>query len=521
MKNKYLIVGVFVVFLLVVFAVLGRGDEEKDSVKSSERNQTVDVLSLDELDYKRTLNSIGRVHSFNEANLSVELGGSVRQINYSIGDFVNQGDTLISLDSLDAENQLIQAELSLASERARLTDLINGERPERLSILESAVRTAELNLSETKRQTDKAINNAYENLLNNDLRIYLKDPTLNTDTERDITAPAVSGVYKGKKEGEYSITLYKSNTDSGYSFVFDGPEDLSGFGAVDTVIPQKLGDTGLYILFPENFARHYNLEWVMPLPNDRSPTYLTLKNAYERAVEEKDSKIKQAEEALKQRREELSLTESGVSDEQITIQEARVKQAESTVASALNLFKKRSVTAPFTGEIVNILTKVGENVSPGQTVVSLANEGLLEIKIFVSPDKARLISVGDEALVSDKYKGVVTAKSSGVDAKTGQIEVQITINENSDLIVGEYQEVKIFIDKDEDLLWLPLSAVRVDSQGSFVFTVKDGKTEKQLVEIGVVEDENVSVYSGLENISNVVIDSRKVSEGQTVEAITI
>lgn len=520
-KNKYYIFAGLALVFLVALVIIGRDKDVADSLDSSLEKQEVEVLSLDSLDFKRILNSIGRVHSFNEANLSAELGGVVRQINYSIGDFVNQGQTLISLDSLDAESQLIQAELSLASEEARLRELISGERPERLTILQSSVTSAELALSETKRQTEKAINDAYESLLNNDLRFYLKDPNLKTDTERDITPPTVSGVYKGGVEGEYSITLYRSGTESGYSFLYNGPGGETGTGVVNTDIPQRLGNKGLYILFPENFARFYNLEWVLPVPNDRSSTYLTFKNAYERAIEEREFRIKQAEEVLKQRKEELVLIESGATEEQIAIQEARVKQAESTVASAINFFQKRSITAPFTGEIVNISTKIGENVSPGQTVISLANEGLLKIKIFVSPDNARLISVGDKALVSEKYEGVVVAKSSGVDVRTGQIEVEITINENSDLIVGEYKKVKIFIDSNDELTWLPLSAVRVDSEGSFVFTVKDSKTEKIPVEIGKVEGEYVSVYSGIEDISNVVIDSRKVSEGQTVDVISI
>ncbi len=326
----------------------------------------------------------------------------------------------------------------------------------------------------------------------------------------------ISGVYTGDKEGEYRISLYRSVAESGYSFNFVGLEGR-GAGSVNTRVPQPLGKDGLYILFPDNFSRHFNLEWVIPIPNHRSPTYISAKDAYERALQDREPSIQRAKENLNQLKEELALVRSGSRAEHIEAQRALVRRAEAMVASAQNALAKRLIRAPFAGEVMSITTRAGENVSPGQTLITVANEGALKLKVYVSPDKARLISIGNGVKIAGEYNGTVMTKASGVDPRTGQVEVQISVNGPSGLLIGEYREAEIFADVSEGSLWIPLSAVRVDSSGSFVLTVKDGEVQRTPVQTGEVEGGNVSILSELDDSLLIVKDSRQVSLGQKVE----
>ncbi len=186
-KKNHLFIG-FVLLALVVGALavwIQAGDEPEES-DTTEVRHTIEVIDLSDREFLRTINSVGRVHSFNEAELSAEQGGVVSRIDVSVGEMVMPGRTLILLDAEDANNQLVQTESALVAERSRLEELLSGERPERLSILESAVSSAEIALSETERQTNNAVELARKNLLNNDLRAYLADPTLSAEDFRSI-----------------------------------------------------------------------------------------------------------------------------------------------------------------------------------------------------------------------------------------------------------------------------------------------------------------------------------------------
>lgn len=516
-NQKYMYVGFIILTLLAgsVAVWLQKGDEPAEEAGAGVRH-TVEVIELSNLNSNQKISAVGRVHSFNEAELSAEQGGIVRHVNSSVGDTVFPGQILVQLETGDAESQLIQAEASLAAERARLEELLSGERPERLSILQSAVANAEIALAEIERQTQRAIDTALKNLLNTDLRAYLTDPTLRAEEQRSIDPPVISGVYEGVERGEYRISLYRSATESGYSFNFVGPEG-QGAGSVNTRVPQPLGKKGLYILFPENFSRHFDLEWVVPVPNDRSPAYISARDAYERAVEERGPKIEQSKGNLNQLQKELSLLISGSRVEQADAQRARVRQAEAMVAMARNSLARQVIRAPFAGEVLSVSARVGENVSPGRVLISIANDSALKLEVFVSPDKARLISIGNDAEISGGYKGIVLAKASGVDPRTGQVEIQIGIGESDGLLVGEYREAGIIVNDLGGILWMPLSAVRVDSSGSFVFAVEDGKVVKLPVQTGEVEGENVSILSGLEDSPVVIKDSRWISAGMEVD----
>ncbi len=84
-------------------------------------------------------------------------------------------------------------------------------------------------------------------------------------------------------------------------------------------------------------------------------------------------------------------------------------------------------------------------------------------------------------------------------------------------MIGEHRNVEIFADIPEGPLWLPLSAVRVDSLGSFVLTVEDGEVQRSPVLTGDIDGDFISIHSELDDSLVIIKDSRQVSVGQRVE----
>ncbi len=518
-KKKIIILIGVVVFLFFAFQILFSGEGNQEEVKKEKGAVEVVVISISELNgVKSTISANGRVESSNQAGLSSEVQGVVSSVPASIGKKVSVGTPLVYLDNTDALLRKREAELFLETQQARLEEMLSGALLEQIRISELAVESAEDNLEKTLEDTKEAVQSALRNLLNNDLRAYLNDERMHIKEDDVITPPTISGVYEGE-EGEYRISLYASLTQSGYSFRYEGPNNESGVGSVNTRVSQSLGESGLYIVFPEGFASYRDLEWVVPIPNKRGTGYLAVKDVYDSALRNKNSAIEQAEKLLEQRRNELALLQGGARKEQITAQEAQVSQAKIGVDNAERYLEKHIIRAPFSGTVASVSAQVGQTTNPGQQVVSLINENGLKVKLYLNPDNARSLSVGDSAEIDGRYKGVVSAVSRAVNEQTGQVEVQITITESSNLIVGENVTVNITTKTDSKNIRVPLSMIEVSSSGNAVYTVEDGVVKRVPVSLGPVQEDKVMILQGLESIDFIIEDYSLVRSGQLVEVV--
>lgn len=520
LKNKrttFTLIGTVILFF--AFWVFWLATEKDVDLGNNSNSDSVSVSLIDVLTLKANGSVItvnGQVESNNQASLSSEVGGVFQNVYVSIGQNVSKGQLLASFDDADIRLSLAEAEAGLVAQEVRLVEMKSGLQEGEIRKLESLVESAEIALEKVINDTQDNIESSRRNLLNNDLQVYLANERIFLNENQDITPPQISGVYGGDKEGRYSIQLYRSHAQSGYSFSYQGPDEI-GFGSVNTRVPQPLGKNGLFIIFPENFADQHDIEWIVPIPNDRGVGYLSVKDVYQRALDGRDPAIRQAEENLKQRKEDLALARSGSRQEQIQAQEAQVRQAEARVAAARSQLNKRWIRAPFSGTVSKVYARVGESVNPGQSMFALVNKQLLRVNAKVSPAEARLLSVGDKGLVEGEYSATVSAISGVLDSQTGQVEVEITIEDlQNNLIVGEYVKANVFINSGSGSILLPLSAVQVSSAGNAVFTVEENRAKRVAVSLGSVEGEMINITAGLEDLDYVIRDASSVRSGQLV-----
>lgn len=501
-----------IIVLIIIFAFLGVL-LKKDNLPIQEKElpivSLIDVSSFTNQTIEIPVN--GKIESEKEATLSMEVGGQVKDVLVSVGDSVSAGDVLLIIEDSDQRLRVDQARAALSAQKARLNEMLNGSLEEILAIKESMVASAENALERVIVQSENLVINARKNLLNNDLRAYLSRDI--DDNHYNTQPPSITGTYSGE-EGEYLITLYASGTHSGYSFRYTGPEG-SGSGPVSTKSPQPLGENGLYILFPENFTRLPNVEWVVPIPNNRSATYITYLNAYENALREKDYNIKQAEEALNQARKDLELAKSGSREEQIEAQRALTRQAEISLSLAESQLSKYQLKAPFSGLISLVSVKKGETIGLGQAPIKIVNPQSLKLTTFISPERSRIISAGNSVLVDNNYDGGVISVSDAINPNNGQVEVTIYFT-GGYFRPGEYVNAKIFGVVDNNRTSIPLSSVKITKDGSFVYTVKDGLVVAIPVVLDSSENDKVLVISGLEGVEKILSNVSSVEDGDEV-----
>ncbi|RKD30628.1 efflux RND transporter periplasmic adaptor subunit [Thermohalobacter berrensis] len=243
--------------------------------------------------------------------------------------------------------------------------------------------------------------------------------------------------------------------------------------------------------------------------------------------------LKQLEEELKIAKNELEILRNGVSSNIKKQHIAQIKGLEYDI----EMLKKRKedylVKSPISGEILEVYLKEGDFVQPGTRFLEVGSTNNLYLQAEVLVDEIADISEGTEVLiVSDdlgiEAKGAVEkiypkafSRMSELGIEQKRVRVDILIKDKiSDLRVGYELDVNFLINKKEDVLLLPQSAVFEDEGVNYVFVIENGKAKLREVEIGIEGDEEIEIISGLKMGEKVIVYPEKdIEEGLKVEEI--
>ncbi len=268
------------------------------------------------------------------------------------------------------------------------------------------------------------------------------------------------------------------------------------------------------------------------------------KEGWEDRSAELQSMIDQANNDLTQKQEELAEFESNLA-EQKSIQSASEdavltasakKQVTATKdLAALQADKvenaveevKDGLKAEFGGVVTDIkAVEGGVAEENGELLTVESNE---DVCVIISLNKSDLEKVkeGQKAVITvvDKeYEGTVTRISKSAtknDKGASVVEGEIHIdNPDADIFLGVDAKVTIEGNKAENVIAVPIEAVNVGKDGSFVYVVNNGVLETRTVETGISSSELVEIKSGLDGTEQVVLSiGTGLEEGAQVTAV--
>lgn len=182
---------------------------------------------------------------------------------------------------------------------------------------------------------------------------------------------------------------------------------------------------------------------------------------------------------------------------------------------------KKSIIAPFDGQLGIRQVNVGQMINAGQQVVALTALNPVYVD-FALPEqylskltKGLDVIVRADAFPGREFKGKLTALNSVVDPVTRNVPLQATL-ENPDhaLHPGMFAKVEVALAETKKTIVIPGSAVSYAPYGDSVFVIekqKDQKTGKesevlrqQFVRIGEARGDFVAVTQGLKPGQTVV-----------------
>lgn len=186
---------------------------------------------------------------------------------------------------------------------------------------------------------------------------------------------------------------------------------------------------------------------------------------------------------------------------------------------------KKGICAEFNGVISESQAVEGAAAVQGGQLFTLQSMDEVSVDVTVSKYDYDKVKVGQKASITlsgKEYEGTVSRvnKIATENEKgTPVVGVNVRIDKpDQDIFIGVDAKVKIFGEKAEDALLVPVEAVNTGNQGSFCYVLRDQTIQKQMIETGIASDDVIQVTEGLKEGEQVIPDLGGYSEGDRVQA---
>lgn len=169
---------------------------------------------------------------------------------------------------------------------------------------------------------------------------------------------------------------------------------------------------------------------------------------------------------------------------------------------------KYTITAPFSGTIVDAFTDVGAIVNPGSPVINIINNSALEVECQVKMDEAKLVKIGAKTILTDdqdnSWLGKVRRKGQYLNPNTQSVPVFVElVSTENEVFNGMYLLSSIDGDSIPNVFEIPRSALLGNS--AEVYVVRDSILIRQNVDVVLLRGEK-ALIGGVESGEAIVIE---------------
>ena len=212
------------------------------------------------------------------------------------------------------------------------------------------------------------------------------------------------------------------------------------------------------------------------------------------------------------------------STERAALLDAARAQDEETLAYWQDVYKPTPLIAPINGEVIVRAVEPGQTVTSNDAVIVLSDR--LIVQAQVDETDIGKVKLGQAAIISlDAYPQTKVTATVDHIAYESKIVSNVTIYE-VDLLPqqvppifrsGMSATIDIIEESKENILLIPLEAVKRDAEGSFVLVSRGSRTKPvhQRVELGIADEKNIEVLAGLQKTIPSSARHRHINQQQT------
>ena len=494
--GKKMVWGIFAGIVLLIVAGVTIASYGGDSaIEEQQKTKIVRVGQAGTLSLANSAVSvIGTVTAIDEAEIKSEVSGQITSVPVSIGDRVSAGAVLATFENSRERASVLQAE----------------------GAYEAAVASAaQSNISAGASKDD--LTNASEDAWND-----YRTAFVSADSIMHNTLDALFGDYNrqildlDKFNWERRLIRYELD-DWGTASRELVPSDPS------TSLEAAEKSTRRLTQFVDSVYTH-----ITSLERGTSDTTtLEIISTYKASLSTARTTLNTSSNTLATARATLLSTKAayekaqlGGTSGELSSANASVKQALGSLRLAQSALEKTTVRSPITGVVNTVHVKTGSYVSMANPVAMVVNNGALEITTYLSEEDRARIAIGDSVALEDGDMSVVTKIAPSIDRTTQKYEVKLSPQGSTALNNGDV--VRLALDTSStqivsDVLYIPLTSVKLTADSAVVFTVADdGILKAHPVVLGSVRGVTVGIEEGVTADTTIVIDARGLNDGEVV-----
>lgn len=184
-----------------------------------------------------------------------------------------------------------------------------------------------------------------------------------------------------------------------------------------------------------------------------------------------------------------------------------------------------TIKAPFSGRLGLRQVSLGDFLNTGDPIADLQAVDPIRVdfnvpEIYLGQIKPGYkITITSRAVKDKIYEGTIYAFNSKVDPNSRMIGVRAHVpNKNFALVPGAFVEVTAYIDKAQQPIIIPQTAVLYSLEGSYVYLMKNHKAIKTPITVGEKLDDNrIIVVKGLHAGDPIIVGGQeKLHDNDTV-----
>ncbi len=189
----------------------------------------------------------------------------------------------------------------------------------------------------------------------------------------------------------------------------------------------------------------------------------------------------------------------------VTRAQKRVDEIKATIAKA-------ELVAPMSGRLVYFSPDPGEPMIAYEPIAVVADLSVLEVTDEMDADdlselaEGMPLSIKRASLPGNVYTGAIASLPSPYGLSTDEY-VHVAFDEQPPLDeykVGDRMEFTVKIEERDDVLWLPVSAIRQFSGRNFIVVQNEGVQRRVDVRLGLEGDGRVEILEGAEENQTVI-----------------
>lgn len=486
MKRNWLIIGVVVIVIVVIAVVFGlRQMNANAAATTTARAQTATVTRGNLI---ATVSAAGNVSAPTSTSLTFQTTGKVKLVNVQVGDTVKKGQLLMQLDTTDLDLALKSAQINLTSAQTNF-DSTKASLQFSLQNAQTNLASAQASFDSTKANLQFALQTAQDNVTNSQSAVVVAKAKAAQNPNQLLTAKAALD----------KATIALQTAQSNYNAIAWRPDVgmTSQAAALQSASIDYNSALASYNVTASSIA---NDNSVQQAQNQLDQSQVSLAQAQKNL----DTSMRTAQAQLDSAKNALDNANRNL--------DTSTKTAQGQLDSAQNAFDiakrnqdKASIYAPYDALVSAVNFNPNDSAGTGAAVVIL-DPTQLQVKLTIAEVDVAKIKAGQsadltlDALSGQTYSAKVLSVSPVGTVTQGVVNYPVVVsltNNDGQIKAGMTANLAINVEERDNVLLLPLRAVRTTGNQKTVTVSYKGQNISVPVQTGLTNDTNVEITSGL------------------------